>query len=80
MRHIQLIVHLDNMEFIELIKMRDKRKIILGSKDVFPFKNNDLFLNVELSRTSNELINEIVDNNFDILEQFENERQNSLKF
>ena len=63
-----------------MIKMRDKRKIILGSKDVFPFKNNDLFLNVELSRTSNELINEIVDNNFDILEQFENERQNSLKF
>jgi hypothetical protein len=60
--------------------MKDKRKIILGSKDVFPFKDNDLFLNVELSRTSNELINEIVDNNFNILEQFENERQNSLKF
>ena len=38
MHHIQLIVHLDNMEFIELIKMRDKRKIILGSKDVFQFK------------------------------------------
>ena len=70
MRHIQLIVHLDNMEFIELIKMRDKRKIILGSKDVFPFKNNDLFLNVELSRTSNELINEIVDNpNFKNIER-----------
>ena len=60
--------------------MKDKRKIILGSKDVFPFKNNDLFLNVELNRTSNELINEIVDNNFNILEQFETERQNSLKF
>ena len=27
--------------------MKDKRKIVLGTKDVFPLKNNDIFLNVE---------------------------------
>lgn len=60
--------------------MKDKRKIVLGTKDVFPLKNNDIFLNVELSKSSDELVNEIIDNNFNLLDQFNTEREQSLKF
>jgi hypothetical protein len=60
--------------------MKDKRKIILGKKDVFPFKNKDNYINVEIFRTSDEIVNEVIENNFNLLEQFYNERQSSLKF
>lgn len=60
--------------------MKDKRKIILGKKDVFPYKNNDNYINVEIFRTSDEIVNEVIENNFNLLEQFYNERQSSLKF
>jgi hypothetical protein len=60
--------------------MKDKRKIVLGIKDVVPQENNDVFLNVELSRTSDELVNEIIDNNFNLFDQFITEREQSLKF
>jgi hypothetical protein len=60
--------------------MKDKRKIILGKKDVFPYKNTDNYINVEIFRTSDEIVNEVIENNFNLLEQFYNERQSSLKF
>jgi hypothetical protein len=60
--------------------MKDKRKIILGKKNVFPYKNTDNYINVEIFRTSDEIINEVIENNFNLLEQFYNERQSSLKF
>jgi hypothetical protein len=60
--------------------MKDKRKIVLGTKDVSPKENNDIFLNVEISRSSDELVNEIIDNNFNLSEQFNKEREESLKF
>lgn len=60
--------------------MKDKRKIVLGKKDVFPYKNTDNYINVEIFRTSDELVNQVVDNNFNLVEQFYNEREGSLKF
>ena len=45
-----------------------------------PQNNEDIFLNVELSRSSDELLREIIDNNFNLLEQFNKERENSLRF
>jgi hypothetical protein len=60
--------------------MTDRKKIILGSKDVLPKKNQDVFVDIELFRNTDELAKEIIDNNFNILEQFNNERYNSLRF
>jgi hypothetical protein len=60
--------------------MKDKRKIILGKKDVFPYKNKENYINVEIFKSSDEIVNEVIDNNFNLLEQFYNERQSSLKF
>ncbi len=60
--------------------MKDKRKIILGKKDVFPYKNNDNYINIEIFRTSDEIVNEVIENSFNLLEQFYDERQSSLKF
>jgi len=60
--------------------MKDKRKIILGNQGVFPYKNKDNYINVEISKTSDEIIKEVVYNNFNLLEQFYNEREGSLKF
>ena len=40
--------------------MKEKIKIVLGKKDVFPYENNDTFVNLELSRDSDELVNEII--------------------
>lgn len=60
--------------------MTDRRKIILGSKDVVPKKNEDIFVNIELSRSTDELAKEIINNNFNLLDQFNKERDNSLKF
>jgi hypothetical protein len=60
--------------------IKDKRKIILGTKDVLPKENNDIFLNIELSSNSDELVNEIINNNFNSNQQFLQEREESLKF
>jgi len=60
--------------------MKDKRKIVLGIKDVLPQENNDIFLNVELSMSSDELTKGIIDNNFNLTQQFNTEREQSLKF
>ena len=60
--------------------MKEKLKIVLGKKDLFPYKNEDVFVNLELSRDSDELVNEIINNNFNLNEQFIKEREKSLKF
>ncbi len=60
--------------------MKDKRKIVLGKKDVFPYKNKENYINVEIFRTSDDIVNEVIKNDFNLLEQFYNERQSSLKF
>ena len=60
--------------------MKEKLKIVLGKKDLFPYKNEDVFVNLELSRDSGELVNEIINNNFNLREQFTKEREKSLKF
>jgi hypothetical protein len=60
--------------------MKEKLKIVLGKKDLFPYKNEDVFVNLELSRDSGELVNEIINNNFNLKEQFTKEREKSLKF
>lgn len=60
--------------------MKDKRKILLGTKDVLPQVNNDIYINLEINKSSDEIKNEIINNNFNIREQFNKERRESLKF
>ena len=60
--------------------MKDNRKILLGTKDVYPQQNKDLYINLEISSSSDELQTEIVNNNFNLREQFNKERRESLKF
>ena len=60
--------------------MKDKRKILLGTKDVVPQENKDLYLNLEIYSSPDELQTEIVNNNFNLKDQFNDERRRSLKF
>ena len=60
--------------------MKDKRKILLGTKDVVPKENKDLYLNLEIYSSPDELQTEIVNNNFNLRDEFNNERRRSLKF
>lgn len=60
--------------------MKDKRKILLGTKDVYPYQNKESYINLELYKSADEIQTEIVDNNFNLKEQFNKERRNSLKF
>tara|TARA_B100000963_G_scaffold359490_1_gene386963 strand:+ start:547 stop:3003 length:2457 start_codon:yes stop_codon:yes gene_type:complete len=60
--------------------MKDRRKILLGTKDVAPQENKDLFLNLEIHRSPDELQTEIVNNDFNLKDQFNSERRTSLKF
>ncbi len=60
--------------------MKDKRKILLGKKDVYPYRNEDSYINLELYKSTDEIQTEIVNNNFNLKEQFNKERRESLKF
>lgn len=60
--------------------MNIKKKILLGSKDVITRTNEDLFINLDLSRTINEIRSSTLNNNFNQSEQFEKENQDSLMF
>ena len=60
--------------------MKDRRKILLGTKDVVPKENKDLYLNLEIYSSPDELQTEIVNNNFNLRDQFNDERRRSLKF
>ena len=60
--------------------MKDKRKILLGTKDVLPQVNKDLYINLEIYNSADELQTEIINNDFNLREQFNKERRQSLKF
>jgi len=60
--------------------MKDKRKILLGTKDVYPQVNKDLYINLEISNSADELQKEIINNDFNLREQLNKERRQSLKF
>lgn len=60
--------------------MDDKKKILLGSSDIISKNNEDLFLNVELSRTFSEIRDDKFENTFDILQQYNKERNTSRSF
>ena len=63
------------------IKMSDiSKNILLGNKDVITKDNEDIFLTIQLLRTVNELRPNRINNNFSLSEQFEKERNESLKF
>ena len=60
--------------------MDDKKKIILGSKDFISKGLDDIFINVNLQQTFNQIKKDKYDNNFDLAEQFRKERNNSRNF
>jgi hypothetical protein len=60
--------------------MDDKKKIVLGSEDILAKGVEDIFLNISLQRTFNQIKKEKYDNNFDLAEQFRKERNASRDF
>ena len=60
--------------------MDDKRKIVLGSEDVLAKGVSDIFLNINLQQTFNQIKKDKYDNNFDLAEQFRKERNDSRNF
>lgn len=57
-----------------------KEQILLGSKDVITKEDVDNFINIELTRNYNEIKPDRLDNVFDLTQQYDTERNNSLKF
>ncbi len=60
--------------------MDDKRKIVLGSEDILAKGVSDIFLNINLQQTFNQIKKDKYDNNFDLSEQFRKERNESRNF
>lgn len=60
--------------------MDDKKKIVLGSKDIIQKGISDIFLNVNLQQTFNQIKKEKYDNDFDLAKQFKKERNASRDF
>ncbi len=60
--------------------MDDKKKIVLGSKDILSKGVVDIFLNINLQQTFNQIKKDKYDNNFDVAEQFRKERNTSRDF
>lgn len=60
--------------------MDDKKKILLGEKDILAKENEDIFLNVSLHSTFSEIRNYKYDNVFDVAAQFNKERNESRDF
>jgi hypothetical protein len=60
--------------------MDDKKKIVLGSEDILAKGVSDIFLNISLQQTFNEIKKSKYDNNFDLAEQFRKERNESRDF
>lgn len=60
--------------------MDDKKKILLGEKDILAKENEDIFLNVSLHSTFSEIRNYKYDNVFDVAAQFKKERNESRDF
>jgi hypothetical protein len=60
--------------------MDDKKKILLGEKDVIGRDNEDLYINVNLNSTFSEIRDDKVENVFDVADQFKKERNASRDF
>ena len=60
--------------------MDEKKKILLGDKDIMSKDNEDLFINLNLNKTFNEIRDEKYENVFDISKQFDKERNSSRDF
>ena len=60
--------------------MKIIKKILLGSEGFFGQTNTDLFIDVSLERTLNELRTDRFNNDFDIERQFQKERNSSRDF
>jgi len=57
-----------------------KKKILLGDKDIISKDNEDLFINLNLSSSFNDVINDKFENIFDVDKQFKKERNSSKNF
>ena len=57
-----------------------KRQILLPKSSFALANDEDVFINLQLSKTFSDLKNEVIDNVFNINQQYNTERQNSLKF
>lgn len=60
--------------------MDDKKKILLGEKDIISKDNEDMFINLNLNSTFAEIRADKYDNVFDVSQQFNNERNASRDF
>lgn len=60
--------------------MENKKKILLGEKDIMSKDNEDLFLNINLNSTFSELRDNTYTNVFDVEKQFKKERNASRDF
>ncbi len=60
--------------------MDDRKKILLSTKDVITRSNEDIFINIDLQRTFNEIQKEKYDNDFDVQKQFQKERNLSISY
>ncbi len=60
--------------------MDNKKKILLGEKDIISKSNEDLYINLNLNTTFNELKNDKFENVFDVSKQFDKERNTSRDF
>lgn len=60
--------------------MDEKKKILLGEKDIMSKDNEDLFINLNLSKTFSEIRNDKYENIFDVEAQFKKERNSSRDF
>jgi hypothetical protein len=57
-----------------------QEKFILKKLDVQPFENQDIFINIELVSNSKNIKENFINNNFDLVSQYNLERNNSRKF
>lgn len=60
--------------------MNNKKKILLGDKDILSKDNEDLFLNINLNSTFSIIRNDKFENVFDVEKQFKKERNASRDF
>ena len=60
--------------------MNDRKKIVLGSEDFLAKGVDDIYININLQQTFNEIKKDKYDNNFDLAEQFRKERNESRSF
>ena len=60
--------------------MDDKKKILLGEKDIISKDNEDMFINLNLTSTFTEIRADKYDNVFDVSKQFNKERNASRDF